>query len=194
MDDAEYEKQALEPEGRGLTRELGQSRAITRLADRRDGTFKFELVAHRSLGPNGFFLLMLAMVVINAVVGLVFVMAGAWPIMGFCGLDVLLLYWAFKANYRAGRASELIDLAPDHLLFTRIHPSGSRERFEFNPYWVRARLNEGTGGRNELMLVSHGREFPFARFLSDDERRDFAESLSAALAVSRSVSGKPARL
>ena len=42
-------------------------------------------------------------------------------------------------------------------------------------------------GRNALKLASHGQEFHFARFLSDDERRDFAESLSGALLAARSV-------
>jgi uncharacterized membrane protein len=131
-----------------------------------------------------------AVIAINLIVGVVFLFAGAWPILGFCGLDVALIYWAFKVNYRAGRASETIDLTPDMLTLTRVHPSGSRERFEFNPYWVRVRLVQALDGRNELLLYSHGEGFHFARFLSDDERRDFAESLTGALFAARKTSFK----
>jgi uncharacterized membrane protein len=187
MDENEAEAQAREVVGRGLSRELGLSRAKTALADDRNGEFRFELTSYRSLSASGFNVLMAAIIVINVVVGCIFWAMGAWPVIGFCGLDVALIYWAFKANYRGGRACETIELTPALLTLARVHPSGSRERFEFNPYWVRVRLYEQVDGRNELKLASHGEEFHFARFLSDDERRDFAESLTAALLAARSA-------
>ncbi len=190
MDDKEYEAQAREIVGLGLARELGTSRARATLSDERSGNFRFELIAYRSLDKTGFMILMSAVIVINLIVGLVFMSMGAWPILGFCGLDVALIYWAFKMNYRSGRAAESIDLTPDVLTLTRIHPSGSCERFEFNPYWVRVRLAGRPDGRNELLLYSHGEGFSFARFLSDDERRDFAQSLTGALLAVRNTSYK----
>lgn len=190
MDDDDYEAQAKIPVGHGLARELGVSRARTALADPCTGAFRFELIAYRSLNRTGFMVLMAAVVAINVIVGMVFLLAGAWPILGFCGLDVALIYWAFNRNYRDGRASETIELTPGLLTLTRVHPSGSIERFEFNPYWVRVRLSEGAGGRNQLQLTSHGQHFHFARFLSDDERRDFAQSLTGALLAARTASFK----
>jgi uncharacterized membrane protein len=187
MDDKEFETQARAIVGRGLSRELGASRARVALADQRSGSFRFELVAYRSLSPAGFTVLMLVVLAINVVVGGIFYSIGAWPVLGFCGLDVLLIYWAFKSNYRSGRACETLELTPEILTLTRVHPSGSRETFEFNPYWVRVRLAEQPDGRNELRLSSHGEDFRFAKFLSDDERRDFAESLTGALLVARST-------
>lgn len=190
MDENDHETQARQIVGRGLARELGVSRARTALADHRNGAFRFELIAHRSLDRTGFIILMTAVIVINLIVGVVFTLVGAWPILGFCGLDIALIYWAFKSNYRDGRASETVELSPAVLTLTRIHPSGSTERFQFNPYWVRIRLSERDDGRNELFLASHGDKFPFARFLSDDERRDFAESLTGALLAARTASFK----
>jgi uncharacterized membrane protein len=187
MDDNDPSEQALEIVGRGLSRQLGRSRATVALADHPAGLFRFELAAHRSLGATGFTVLMVAVVLINLVVGVAFYLLGAWPVLGFCGLDVVLIYWAFKANYRSGLLAETIELTPSLLTLTRIHPSGSREHFEFNPYWVRVRLSEQRDGRNDLRLSSHGQEFHFARFLSDDERRDFAESLTGALLAARSA-------
>ena len=100
MDENDYEAQARQVVGRGLARELGASRARTALADNRGGKFRFELVAYRSLNQTGFMLLMAAVIAINVVVGVVFMVAGAWPVLGFCGLDVALVYWAFKRSYR----------------------------------------------------------------------------------------------
>ncbi len=187
MDDNELEKQARAVVGRGLSRELGQSRATVEISNRPAGRYRFELVSHRSLGANGFVILMVVILLINVVVGGVFYSLGAWPVLAFCALDVALIYWAFKANYRAGRLSETIDVSPAVMTLTRCLPAGQRERFEFNPYWVRVRLYEQVDGRNELRLASHGEEFSFAKFLSDDERRDFADCLTGALLAARTV-------
>ena len=187
MDENEADEQARSIVGLGLARELGDSRARTALADQRHGHYRFELISYRSLGRNGFAIVMAVVIVLNLLIGGAFFLLGAWPVLGFCGLDVALIYLAFKVNYRDGRLSETIDLTPGLLTLTRVHPSGNRERFEFNPYWVRVRLSQRVDGRNELRLASHGREFDFARFLSDDERRDFAHDLSGALAAARST-------
>jgi uncharacterized membrane protein len=44
---------------------------------------------------------------------------GAWPIFGFCGLDVLLFYVMFRLNYRSARMFERIRLLPDELIVER---------------------------------------------------------------------------
>ena len=35
---------------------------------------------------------------------------GAWPVFGFLGLDVLLLYYAFKINYKSGEIFETVKI------------------------------------------------------------------------------------
>jgi uncharacterized membrane protein len=153
----------------------------------RDGEriFRAVLYPHRSLGPTGFLVVMLAIGVASFITGMVFLLMGAWPVMGFCGLDVALIYVAFRLNYRAGRMYETVELTPQTLVVTRVHPSGRQESFDFNPYWVRVRLAQGPQGRTDLRLASHGQELAFARFLTDDERREFSDSLSGALAQAR---------
>lgn len=146
-----------------------------------DGAFRAVLHPHRSLDPRGFLILMSAIGGVSFVTGMVFLMMGAWPVFGFFGLDVALIYIAFRLNYRSGRLYELVELTPEALTVTRVHPSGKRESFDFNPYWVRVRLAEDHSGRTDLRLGSHGNEISFGRFLTDDERRDFSSALSGAL-------------
>jgi uncharacterized membrane protein len=130
---------------------------------------------------------MLAIGGISFAMGIVFLSLGAWPVFGFFGLDVLLIYIAFRLNYRSGRAYELIELTPALLTLTRVAPSGRQQSFEFNPYWVRVHFSERPDGRTHLRLASHGRELEFAHCLNDDERREFARVLEDALAVARAT-------
>jgi uncharacterized membrane protein len=149
------------------------------------GEFHAVLTPHRSLSPRGFLILMTALVVLSFATGMVFLLAGAWPVMGFLGLDVLLVYWAFKLNYRSGRMYETVDVTPSQLSVTRVHPSGRQERFDCNPYWARVNLREWPDGRTILSVAAQGREHAFGGFLTDDERRDFASALSEALLAAR---------
>lgn len=155
-------------------------------------TFRAVLYPHRSLGPRGFLVLMAAIGGVSFITGMVFLLMGAWPVFGFFGLDVALIYAAFKLNYRSGRIYETVELTPEILTVTRVFPSGKQESFDFNPYWVRVRLAEGPQGRTDLRLASHGREFSFARFLTDDERRDLSNALAGALAQARVARPSPA--
>jgi YD repeat-containing protein len=149
------------------------------------GEFRAVLTPYRSLGPTGFLILMTALASISFATGLAFYLIGAWPVLGFFGLDVALIYFAFKLNYRSGRLYETVELTPECLTVTRVHPSGRTERYTYNPYWARVRLIERPDGRTHLRIASHGLEQTFGRFLTDAERRDFAAALQGALLAAR---------
>jgi len=55
------------------------------------------------------------MCAVSFAAGLFFFLLGAWPIVGFLGLDVLLVYAAFKVNYRAATAYEAVTMTPSAL-------------------------------------------------------------------------------
>ncbi len=144
--------------------------------------FEATLYPHRSLGPRGFFILMGFLCAINFGTGLLFWTLGAWPIAGFCGLDVALVYLAFRVSYRSGRVREHIALSREALTLTRVDAKGAADAVTFNPYWVRVLFSEGVDGRTAVALTSHGARIAFGRFLTDDERRELADALRAALA------------
>jgi uncharacterized membrane protein len=148
--------------------------------------FSAVLTPHRSLSPRGFMVLMAAICIVSFATGVLFFMLGAWPVIGFMGLDVALIYLAFRLNFRALRRYETVDLTDDALTVTRVEPSGRSQAWSFNPYWVRLRLEPRIGRSTELSLASHGQRLVFASFLSDSEREDFAHALSSALSATRS--------
>lgn len=149
------------------------------------GPFRAVLTPHRSLGPTGFLVLMSVLGVFSFVAGIVFCVMGAWPVTGFFGLDVALVYFAFRLNYRSGRAHEIVEVTPDTLSVTRVEPSGRQRTFTCNPYWARVSLREWPNGRTDLRVIAQGVVHSFGRVLNDDERRDFAVALREALLTAR---------
>jgi len=150
-----------------------------------DPQFSAVLTPHRSLGPKGFLVFMAAISTISFGTGLMFYLMGAWPVMGFMGLDVLLVYLAFRINFRALRVYETVDLTQDALTVTRVAPSGRSQSWRFNPYWVRLSLDERVGRTSELSIASHGERLVLGSFLTDPEREDFAAALKDALHEAR---------
>jgi uncharacterized membrane protein len=147
--------------------------------------FRAVLRPHRSLGPQGFLILMGILSALSFVAGLTFTVMGAWPVFAFFGLDVALVYLAFKLSYRSGRAYELIELSSDILTLTRVDPAGRRQSVDFNPYWVRVELDEQPNGRTVLQLALRQQRHSFGHCLNDDEKRDFATALQSALVSAR---------
>ena len=140
------------------------------------------LAPHRSLPPSGFAVVMAVFGGISFVAGIVFVLRGAWPVMGFFGLDVALVYLAFRINYRSARRQERIRLAEDALTVERIDARGGRRSWRFQPYWLRVTLEEKADDSNRLVISSHGRSLVLGSFLGAGERRSFAAKLQDALA------------
>ena len=88
--------------------------------------FERVLLPHRSLPSRNFHLLMGLLGLISLAAGIGFVAVGAWPVIGFFGLDVALVYLAFRLNYRSARQSETIRLAGDAFTVERVSVRGER--------------------------------------------------------------------
>jgi uncharacterized membrane protein len=147
--------------------------------------FRAVLTPHRSLPPHGFLLLMTLLGGVSFVTGVAFAMNGAWPVMGFFGLDVGLVYVAFKLNYRSGTSTETIEITGDELIVTREAPNGRRSVARLNPTWARLETREAPDGSVDLRLVLHDRQIRVARDLGSDKRREVAVVLRAALRLVR---------
>ena len=64
------------------------------------------VLPYRSLSKKGFRYLMIIVAAIFFSIGIFFWIIGAWPVFGFLGIDVFLLYYAFKINYKNGEIFE----------------------------------------------------------------------------------------
>ena len=148
--------------------------------------FSALITPHRSLSASGFLVLMLAIGGISFVSGMVFLMLGAWPVFGFLGLEVLLVYIAFRANFRSARAYEEVTVTASELTIRKVSHRGGVREWTLNPLWVRLdRSVHEEFGIERLFLVSRGRRLPVATFLGPAEKASFAGALLAALAEAR---------
>jgi uncharacterized membrane protein len=137
---------------------------------------------HRSLGREGFRIVMTLCCLATIVASIPFVVLGFWPVAGFFGLDILALYIAFRVNFRAERSFEELELTRLNLLFRTVSPRGEAREWRFNPLWTRLdREEDEEFGLRRLALISRGERVVIARDLSPPERESLAEALGRAL-------------
>jgi len=148
--------------------------------------FSAILTPYRSLGPNGFLILMLFIGAVSFVAGLAFLLLGAWPVFGFFGLDVALIWLAFRLNYAAARAYEEVAVSRTEIVIRKVGPGKRRQEYRFNPYWVRlsvTRLEDE--GVTKLSLTSRGKNVDLGNFLNPEDRTSFAGAMANALATAK---------
>jgi uncharacterized membrane protein len=143
--------------------------------------FDAVLLPHRSLGPAGFTLLMALIACVSFGAGLTFYLIGAWPVVGFMGVDVLLVYIAFRVSFRRARAYETVRLTETALTIVRVNPKGRRRSIKLQPYWLRVEFEDPDNEHGQLWLTSHGKGIIIGRFLHQEQRRNLARDLKAAL-------------
>lgn len=142
--------------------------------------FATSLSPHRSLSPQAFKWVIRGAIAANLAIGVPMLALGAWPVLGFMGLDIWLLWWVFKRSFLDARRSETLVLTDSELLVDRVAPDGEREEHRLDAYWLRIDVTE-----ERLVAISKGNRLVLGRFLSPEERLALAERLKAALAEMR---------
>lgn len=131
---------------------------------------------------------MMVIVAISFAAGLAFWTLGAWPVVGFFGLDILLIQQAFRLNYRAARAFEDVTVTRESLIIRKVSASGRVRQFDFNPYWTRLEIDRRPDRLiSRLCIASHRRRLDIGSFLGPNERESFSTAFLAALAKVRTV-------
>ena len=148
--------------------------------------FRALLTPHRSMGRKGFAIVMSIFAVTWLGTGAFFMSLGAWPVFGFFGLDLLLLYIAFKMHYRAARAREEVSVSRVLIEIRKVEPSGKTQSFSFNPFWAKFRVARHEEiGITDMAVEGEGRRVTIGSFLNPDERASFAAAFVTALATAR---------
>ena len=147
-------------------------------------TLDLTLTPNRSFDPRHTRWLIAAVGGLFFLGALRFLALGAWPIIPFMVADVVLLAWAFRANYAAARGHERVTLRDDELTLARVSAAGVERRFGCEAYWTRVEIEETPAGDAHLWLATRDRRVRVG-VLSAPERRAVGATISQALATYR---------
>ncbi len=148
-----------------------------------EGTAEVTLVARRnnSLSPGGRSLVVGSLAAVVLAISLGFALNGAWMVAPFAGLDLLLLYLAFRYIGRHSGDYESVVLSGDQIVVERWEAGRSRT-LAFNRYWARLDFSE-SGGDGRWILRSHGQEVEIGSCLNPAQRDAMASRLKEHLEV-----------
>ena len=102
---------------------------------------------------------------------------GAWPILPFAGVEMAVLYVAFRYIDRHAGDYERITIRGDSVA-VEVRDGTDIASFELSRYWAQV-VCEHAGAR--LALRSHGREIEVGRHLCDEQRLEMARGLAREL-------------
>ncbi len=143
--------------------------------------FEAVIVPHRSLSPRGVRRLIAVLCLLSGLTALRFWLIGAWLVVAFSAAEAGLAVFLIRLNIRRARASELVLLSPEALRIVRTDMRGRRTEQTLSPGWLNVVVRERPGRIPALLLVANGRAEEIAAALAEDEKRDLAAALAAAL-------------
>lgn len=148
--------------------------------------FAAKLTPHNALSGSGQRIVVAIFIVLASVPAMIFLSLGAWPIVGFLGLDVLAVAWALSAARRGSRAFEEVTLWPDQLDFVQVDGRGQRSAMRFNPQAVRLVIERDFDERTRaLHLRAERQAVEIGAFLAETEKSSFAKAFGTALRKAR---------
>ena len=149
--------------------------------------FLHEVVRNRSLGTTGRRVALLVMGGTTlGVGGLVTAVTGAWPVLPFAGLELLVLWLGFRWIAGHDGDYERIVVTGGELVHEVRIRENIRQR-RWNCHWSTL-LCRTRGCRVELHVRSHGREAVIGQMMMDEDRTWLAESLRGLVRVQKITS------
>lgn len=139
--------------------------------------FHATLYPYRSLNRKGFTILMAALFTLTSIISIYFYSKGAWPVVGFMGLELVIIWFAFRASYLSAHDYETVTLTDTELIIEDHTRNKPYKRWTFNPAWVRITMDDPPEHESQLTITSHGKGVVIGNFLSPQERLDLANTL-----------------
>lgn len=139
--------------------------------------FYKQITPYKSLTHRGFCYLICGLGTLGFIISTVFLLMGAWPVLGFMALDVLIVYLVFQLSFRAADNSEKIEVFLDHINICYFKGADCVNCIQLNPYWTKVQYKVQTNGRSFLRLISHGSKIEIGKFLNSRDKKELARQL-----------------
>lgn len=125
--------------------------------------------------------LLLSLGVLTGLIAVAFLHIGAWMVLPFAGLELVLVVLAFVMVLRHSDDYEKITFAEDHV---EVEQSvlGKTKHVRFQRYWTRITLREDEDGKKSLWIGSRNQEVEFGRdTMSNAQREELVSHLKRTL-------------
>mgnify|MGYP001186512070 CR=1 FL=1 len=137
-----------------------------------------KIYPNNSLSQKGFYILMIFITLPCLFIGGMFFFMGAWPVLGFMGLELILIYIFFKILFHKNNFYEHVTL--DKSKFN-IHYSNKNKIFNtivLEPTWIKVNIEN----KNKTLIIStHGKTIELGKCLALKEKTNLAETIKSAL-------------
>jgi uncharacterized membrane protein len=124
---------------------------------------------------------MFVLALFSFIAGIIFMLKGAWPVFGFFGLDVLLVYIFFKINFKSGKKKERILLTSNQLIIEFYESQKIVKTCFLNPNWLKINLIQLKNQTSKLQISSINKAIIIGSFLRYQEKKKVIELLQKVL-------------
>jgi uncharacterized membrane protein len=128
---------------------------------------------------------MLALGAISFCVSFVFLLTGAYPVIGFMGAEILALWLVFQASFRAQAARTYVRVTAESVVVRKVDGWGRERRARLASHFARVEFDRTADGPNALRVATSNKAYPLGEFLTPRERETFARRLDQALLEAR---------
>jgi len=155
---------------------------VARQVDNFQGSSRFLIRPNCSLPWRGVVRFYISMVVVSFSIAIAFALKGAWLILPFAGLEMLVLGAALYLVARRGSCWQVVSIHGDHIEVVE-HDSNSKRQQTFQRAWAQVKLEQAriNGYPSRLTIRSHGRAAEIGGYLADAEKEELALELRLAL-------------
>jgi len=140
-----------------------------------------KIYRNQSLTTRGLYILMFFITIPASYIAISFYVLGAWPVLGFMGFEILLIYIAFKILFYNNKFYEHIILDSEKLNILFKKKNKIIKKIELEPTWVQVKIEKIYENEDTLIVSSHGKKIILANYLIPEERLKLAGKIKSGL-------------
>jgi uncharacterized membrane protein len=141
---------------------------------------------HRALSERGLMIVMLSLIAVSFVAGVSFIMMGGWPVAGFLGLDILLIWIAMRYTARRlDKQHETVRIQAERIHITRTDVRGKTRHWTLSPAFAKVLVEQKEDFPPNVAVACGGQALGVGEALSPSERLSLAKAIEKAIGQAR---------
>ena len=137
-----------------------------------------KIYSNNSLSTKGFYILMASIILPALFIGSAFLLIGAWPVLGFMGLEIILIYIFFKILFYKNNFYEHVILDKSKFYISYNNKNSVINSVNLEPTWLQVKLENNN---NKLQIFTHGKAIELGKCLAIKEKASLAITIQEAL-------------